>query len=159
MKTLKVLQEAGITASHQTSSVEVDHSAVTSDLSHAVSLMSQNNVVEEVMNIIRCGRIKAFGNLTEEYGASSWVTFDDEVATSPQQSALGRMIRCETIAPILWALTHLDPSVRVVSVDGIDASDLISRNTMMKGWRCIVYGEQILLFVRPFHGQTSTCLW
>ena len=78
---------------------------------------------------------------------------------APHQYALKTKAGCETVAYILQELTDLDPDATVVSVDGIGAYDLISRNSMMAGLRRMVDGEQILPFVRAFYGQPSTFLW
>ena len=58
-----------------------------------------------------------------------------EEATAPHQYALKTKAGCETVAHILQVLTDLDPDATVVSVDGVGAFDLISRNTMMEGLR------------------------
>ena len=58
-----------------------------------------------------------------------------EVATTPHQYALRTKAGCETVAHILQVLTDLDPNATVVSVDGIGAYDLISRNSMLRGVR------------------------
>ena len=79
-----------------------------------------------------------------------------EVATAPHQYALKTMAGCETIAHILQVLTELDENATVVSVDGIGAFDLISRNSMMRGLRHMVDGEKILPFVRAFYGKPSS---
>ena len=76
-----------------------------------------------------------------------------EQAISPHQYALKTKAGCETVAHILQVLTDADPNATIVSVDGIGAFDLISRNAMMKGVRHLVDGEQIL------YGQPSTYLW
>ena len=60
-----------------------------------------------------------------------------EVATTPHQCALKTKAVCESVAHILQVLTDLDSNATVVSVDGIGAHDLISRNTMMQGVRHI----------------------
>ena len=49
---------------------------------------------------------------------------------------------CETVAHILQVLTDADPDATVVSVDGIGAFDLISRNAMMQGVRRIDEGRE-----------------
>ena len=78
-----------------------------------------------------------------------------EVATPPHQYALRTKAGCETVAHILQVLTDLDPNATVVSVDGIGAYDLISRNSMLQGVRRMV----VLPFVRAMYGQPSTHLW
>ena len=69
---------------------------------------------------------------------------------SPPQCALKTKAGCETVAHILQVLTELDEDATVISVDGIGAFDLNSRNSMMRGLRHMVDGEKILPFVRAF---------
>ena len=61
-----------------------------------------------------------------------------EVATSPHQYALKTKAGCESVAHILQVLTELDEEATVISVDGIGAFDLISKNAMMSGLRFMV---------------------
>ena len=63
------------------------------------------------------------------------------------------------VAHIQQVLTELDPSSTVVSVDGIGAYDLMSRNAMMRGLRHVVEGDRILPFVRAFYGKPSSYIW
>ena len=46
-----------------------------------------------------------------------------------------------------------------MSLDGISAFDLISRKSMLEGLCRIPGGEQVLPFVRMFHGSPSVHLW
>ena len=55
-------------------------------------------------------------------------------------------------------MTELDEEAIVVSVDGIGAFDLISRNAMMSGLRFMVDGDRMLPFMRAFYGQPSSYL-
>ena len=56
-------------------------------------------------------------------------------------------------------ITDLDNRATVVSIDGVGAYDLISRNAMMEGLLRMEQGDQILPFVRCFYGSPSTYLW
>ena len=47
----------------------------------------------------------------------------------------------------------------MVSIDGVGAYDLVSRNAMMEGLLRMEQGDQILPFVRCFYGNPSTYLW
>ena len=47
----------------------------------------------------------------------------------------------------------------MISIDGVGAYDLISRNTMSEGFLRMEDGDQILFFVRCFYGSPSTYLW
>ena len=46
-----------------------------------------------------------------------------------------------------------------MSVDGVGAFDLVSRNAMLNGLLEMVDGEQLLPFARLFYSQPSTHLW
>ena len=139
------------------------------------TINDQNQIIpEEVMDAIRCGRLTAPRKL--DGGVRGIVVGDvfrravartiakqivDKVeeAISPHQYALKTKAGCETVAHILQVLSDADPDATVVSVDGIGAFDLISRNAMMQCVRRMDEGEQILPFIRAFCGQPSTYLW
>ena len=143
----------------------VEHASLSAVFGQAAALLAQNKVPEEVMDALRCGRLMA---LKKPDGGVRGIVVGDvmrrvvartiaqqvadrvEEATSPHQYALKTKAGCETVAHILQALTDADPNATVVSVDGIGAFDLISRNAMMKGVKRLVDGEQILPFVRAF---------
>ena len=163
---------SGMTADHLRPLVE--HSGAARALSHGASLMAQARIPEEIMSAIRCGRMIA---LQKPDGGVRGIVVGDvfrravartiaqqyvakvEVATTPHQYALRTKAGCETVAHILQVLTDLDPNATVVSVDGIGAYDLISRNSMLRGVRHMADGEQLLPFVRAMYGQPSTHLW
>ena len=54
---------------------------------------------------------------------------------------------------------RLGPPRHCVSVDGIGAFDLVSRNAMLRGLLSIEDGGKVLPFVRMFYGQRSIFLW
>ena len=56
-------------------------------------------------------------------------------------------------------LTQLNPRQTVVSVDGVGAFDLVSRNAMLQGLGNMTGGAQVLLFVRLFYSDPSTYVW
>ena len=83
-----------------------------------------------------------------------------EAATAPFQCALSTKARwCECVAHILQALSDRDPEATIMSIDGIGAFDLISRNSMLEGLLRMEDGVQLLPFVRCFYGSPSTYLW
>ena len=53
----------------------------------------------------------------------------------------------------------MDPSATILSVDGVGAFDLVSRNAMMQGLLGMEGGDQVLPFVRLFYGSPSTFFW
>ena len=140
---------------------------------HVATLLARSRVPAEILQAITSGRVTA---LQKPDGGVRGIVVGDtlrrmartmaqqlsaqvEVATSPHQYALKTKAGCETVAHILQVLTELDEEATVVSVDGIGAFDLISRNAMMSGLRFMVDGDRVLPFVRAFHGQPSSYLW
>ena len=87
------------------------------------------------------------------------VSKNAEKATAPFQYALSTRAGCECVAHVVQALTDLNPEATVVSIDGIGAFDLISRNAMLEGLLQMENGDQVLPFVRNFYGRPSTYLW
>ena len=56
----------------------------------------------------------------------------------------------ECVSHVLQTLTDLDPSATILSVDGVGAFDLVSRNAMLQGLMGMEGGDRFLPFVRPF---------
>ena len=123
---------------------------------------------------IRLGRITALckpdegvrgivvGDILRRFVAKTMaklVSKEAEAATAPFQYALSTKAGCECVAHILQSITDLDPEATVISMDGIGAYDLISRNAMLGGLLRMEKGDQILPFVRCFYGTPSTYLW
>ena len=82
-----------------------------------------------------------------------------EAATAPFQYALSTKAGCECVAHILQTLTDVDERATIVSIDGIGAYDLISRNAMLQGLLMMEDGDRVLPFVRCFYGSPSTYMW
>ena len=151
---------SGMTADHLRPLVE--HSGAARALNHGASLMAQARIPEEIMShTLRtddcvaeagrwCARHRCGGRFQKGSGQNdcSAIRAKVEVATTPHQCALRTKAGCETVAHILQVLTDLDPKATVVSVDGIGAYDLNSRNSVLQGVRHMADGEQLLPFVR-----------
>ena len=71
-----------------------------------------------------------------------------ESATARFQYAMTTMAGTECIAHVLQALTESNPQYTIMTVDGIDAFDLISRASMLGALRDVEGGSQALPFVR-----------
>ena len=56
----------------------------------------------------------------------------------------------------MQALTDLNPEATVVSIDGIGACDLISRNVVLEGLLQVENGDQVLPFAGNFYGHRLT---
>ena len=82
-----------------------------------------------------------------------------EETTAPFQYALTTKGGCECVAHILQTLTELNQETTIISIDGVGAYDLISKNAMMEGLLKMEDGDQILPFVRMFYSTPSTYLW
>ena len=82
-----------------------------------------------------------------------------EAATAPFQYALTTKAGCESVAHILQSMTDQDERATIVSIDGVGAYDLISRNAMLEGLAAVPGGDRLLPFVRHFCGSPSTYLW
>ena len=87
------------------------------------------------------------------------VSKEVEEATSPFQYALTTRAGCECVAHVLQTMTDLDEDATIVSIDGIGAYDLISRQSMLDGLVAMENGDKLLPFVRSFYGAPSTYLW
>ena len=144
-------------------------------LVQVVSKLACGDVPQDVINGIRLGILTALNKpdggvrgvvvgdiircLVAKTMASRLVAKKAGKATAPFQYALPTKAGCECIAHILQGLTDRDANVTVVTVDGVGAYDLISRNSMMEGFLKMEDGDQILPFVRCFYGSPSTYLW
>ena len=142
-------------------------------LVQVVSKLACGDVPEEVIDGIRLWRLTALnkpggvreivvGDIIRRLVARTMakqVAKKAEKATAPFQYALSTKAGCECIAHILQALTDRDANATVVTVDGVGAYDLISKNAMMEGILKMEDGDQILPFVRCFYGSPSTFLW
>ena len=82
-----------------------------------------------------------------------------ETATAPFQYALKTKAGCECVAHVLQTLTDTDPEATVLSIDGVGAYDLISRNAMLEGLLRMEGGDQILPLCEMFLRRPSTYLW
>ena len=80
-------------------------------------------------------------------------------ATAPFQFVLSTKAGIEAVTHALQALTSLDEDGTVVSIDGVGAFDLISRNAMVSVLMAMGHGDTLWPFVRQFYGQPSSYLW
>ena len=105
-------------------------------------------VPPEVMRLVRGGRLTALAKL--DGGVRGMVVGDvirrlvartmsqelskaADAATAPHQYALSTRAGCECVAHALQGLVELDQDSTIVSIEGISAYDLISRESMMTG--------------------------
>ena len=82
-----------------------------------------------------------------------------EKATAPFQYALSTQAGCECVSHVLQGLTEINPRATITSIDGVSAYDLLSRGAMLEGLRRVEGGDQVVPFVRMFHGSPSEYLW
>ena len=74
-------------------------------------------------------------------------------ATSPFQFAVSTKAGTEAETHALQALTSLDENATVVSIDGVGAFDLISRNAMVSGLMAMENGDRVWPFIRELYGR------
>ena len=160
---------SGMTSDHLFPLLESDHD---SDLFCQVgSLLATGNVPTEVLEGFKLGRLTALrkpdggvrgivvGDIVRRLVARSMakqIAKKVEQATSPFQYARSAKARSECVAHVVQTLTDVDPNATVVSIDGVGAYDLISRNSMLRGLKRMEDGDQVLPFVRCFYGSPST---
>ena len=132
------------------------------------------NIPQEVLDVLRVGRLTA---LQKPNGGVGGIVAGDvfrrlvartmaqqlgpaiERATSPFQYALSTRAGTDCTAHAIQALTDLDPAATVLSIDGIGAFDLVSRQAMLEGLQTVAGGDAALPFVMQFYGSASTYLW
>ena len=131
------------------------------------SLLAVVNVPEEIIEAIRLGRMTA---LSKPDGGVRGIVVGDilrrlvartiakqiakkvEETTTPFQYALTTKGGCECV--LISCRPSPSQETTIISIVGVGAYDLISRNAMMEGGR-----RTILPFVRMFYGNPSTHLW
>ena len=137
-------------------------------------VLAIGEVLPEVMKAIWLGRVTA---LSKPDGGVGGIVVGDFLrrlvartlaqqlsqavlkATSPFQVALSTRAGTEAVRHALHALTSLDEDATVVSMDGVGAFDLISRNVMVSGLMAMERGDRLWPFIREFYGRPSSCLW
>ena len=67
--------------------------------------------------------------------------------------------RAQCIAHAIQAPTDLDHTATVVSIDGIGAFDVVSRQAMLEGFLIVEGGDLAMPFVLQFCGSASWYLW
>ena len=136
--------------------------------------LARAEVPPEVMRLVRGGSLTALakkdggargtaaGDVIGRFVArtmSQQLSKAAELATAPHQYALSTRAGCECVAHALQGLVELDPDSTVVSIDGISAYDLMSRESMMTGLFRMEGGSAVLPFIRIFCGSPSKYLW
>ena len=110
--------------------------------------LAEASTPHSVVAVLRRGRITALQ-----------LALAVEEATSPFQYALSTRSGCECIAHAVQAMTDVDGTATVLSIDGIGAFDLVSRGAMLEGLRNVEGGGDALPFVSQFYGSPSTYVW
>ena len=82
-----------------------------------------------------------------------------EAATALFHYALTTKAGCEYVAHAVQALTEQQPDATISSIDGVGVFDLISRESMLKGFMRCPGGSSVMPFVQMFYGQPSAYLW
>ena len=115
-------------------------------------LLAHANIPQEILTALRMGQVSA---LQKPNGSVRGIVASDvfwrlvartmaqqlgpaiERATSPFEYALSTRAGTECIAHAIQALTDLDPTATVVSIDGISAFDVVSRRAMLEGLQTV----------------------
>ena len=165
-------EPSGMTAEHLRPLLENDRDIA--KLRDFASIMAREDVPDRIDPAVQLGRITA---LQKPGGGERGIAVSDflrravartvaqrvskevEEATAPFQYALKTKSGCECVSHILQALTQSSPRCTIVSVDGVGAFDLVSRNAMLRGLMSLPSGGRLLPFVRTFCGQPSVFLW
>ena len=79
-------------------------------------------------------------------------------ATAPFQCAVATKAGCECISHVLQSLTELNPNATMLSVDGMNAYDMMSRTAMLQGLSNIEGGRAALPFVSMSYGCTVAAI-
>ena len=163
---------SGMTVEHLRPLLECDRAL--DSLHKFAHIMARGEVPDRIEPVVRLGRLTALrkpdggvrgivvGDVLRRLVArtiAQQIADQVEAATAPFQYALKTRAGSECVAHILQHLTDLDPRATIVSVDGIGAFDLVSRNAMLRGLLSIEDGGKVLPFVRMFYGQRSIFLW
>ena len=157
------------------SSVTSDHlfpnqeSEATSELlTQVANLLAIGQVPHTILEAIRIGRLTALqkpdgsvrglvvGDIIRRLVArtiAKQISEKVEVATAPFHYALINTARCECVVHVLQTLTDLDPEATIMSIDGVGAYGLISRNAMLERLLRMEGGDKITPFVRFFYGN------
>ena len=127
----------------------------------------------EVVRVVGMGRLTALQKLSGGVrGIVSGEVFRRLVArtiaqqlapalekAAPFQYAFSTKSGCECVAHAIQALTDFDPDTTLLSIDGIGAFDLISRNAMLQGLANVEGGGRAVPFVSQFYASFSTYIW
>ena len=91
--------------------------------------------------------------LAQMYGA------DIMEACAPYQYALSTRSGMDCVVHALRAATDLDPTLTLISIDGVGAFDHIRRQSMLSKLLTLPRASAMLPFVRLAYGQPSVYLW
>ena len=148
---------SGMTSEHL--KIVLESPACANLLGEAASQLAQGDIPEEVVRAIRMGRLTA---LQKPDGGVRGIVVGDvfrrvvartiaqqysklgEAATHPFQYALSTRAGTECVTHMVQALTSEDREATILSIDGIGAYDLISRNAMLRGVLGMVDGAKLI---------------
>ena len=163
---------SGMTAEHLRPLLENDRDIA--KVCDFASIMARGEVPDRIEPAVRLGRITTLqqpdggvrGIVVSDFlrravarTMAHQVSKEVEEATAPFQYALKTKSGCECVSHVLQTLTQSSPRCAVVSVDGVGAFDLVSRNAMLRGLMSLSSGGRLLPFVRRFYGQPSVFFW
>ena len=139
-------------------------------LGHAADSLAGATVPQDVADALRLGRMVALTKptggvrglimgdvfrrlvartLAQQFGDKFWE------ACAPFQYALSTRAGSEAVVRALRAATETDPRTTVLSIDGVEAYDHISRASMLEALRTHEPLTGLLPFAAMFYGQAS----
>ena len=141
----------------------LDHPKDLQRFFRACEQLARAQIPIAIQACIRLGRLTA---LQKQKGGNRGVVSGDpqlmdsvQRATAPYQYAMSTKSWCECIAHALQGLTELDPRATVMSIDCINAYDLISRRAMLPAFDDVAGWNAAVPFVSMFYGTPSNYLW
>ena len=148
----------------------LDHPRDLQAFLNAAEKVSRAHIHPAVQEAIRLGRLTALqkanggvrGIVAGDIGRrlvartmSQQLMESVQAATAPFQYAMSTKSGCECIAHALQGLTEPNRRATVMSIDGISAHDLVSRESMLQALADVEGGSQVLPFVSMFYGAPS----
>ena len=143
-------------------------------LAHAAHLLTTAAIPAPILPAIRLGRLVA---LQKPNGRVRGLVLGDvfrrlvartlaqqfspqfQVATAPHQFALSTRAGGEALTRAVRVATEIEPSLCVLSVDGVGAYDHVARQAILHGLQRDAGLHPLLPFVRQFYSTPSEYIW
>ena len=152
----------------------LDDSELLQLLRLATEDFARGTAPEEAMNLFKMATMTALRKKTEATrGIATGTTFrrlvartlarqfvrEVEKTCAPFQFALSTRAGTDCVEHLIWASTDANPTLTVLSVDGIGACDHVLRSAMLERLLQMPAARTILPFVRLSDGSPSSYTW